>query len=135
LKYHLKQAAQQTHSVQSSTPQVREVVENVIAQIRSQGDAAVREFSTKFDQWSPDSFRLSQQQIDAAIARLPEQTLADIRAAQVNVRRFAELQRPRSAISKAKYNPASSSARKISRSTRSAPTFPAADIRCWHRPT
>lgn len=93
MKYHLKQAAQQTHSVQSSTPQVREVVENVIAQIRSQGDAAVREFSTKFDQWSPDSFRLSQQQIDAAIARLPEQTLADIRAAQVNVRRFAELQR------------------------------------------
>ncbi len=93
LKYHLKQAAQQTRSVQASTLQVREVVENVISQIRSKGDAAVREFSSKFDQWHPSSFRLSQDQIDAAIARLPKQTLNDIREAQINVRRFAELQR------------------------------------------
>ncbi|WP_416416224.1 histidinol dehydrogenase [Paenarthrobacter aromaticivorans] len=89
---YIKQAAKETDAGQSSAS-VRKTVEAVIADVRLRGDLAVREYSEKFDRWSPVSFRLSGQQIQEAIARVPEQTLADIRTAQENVRRFAQLQR------------------------------------------
>lgn len=76
----------------SSDASVRETVEQVINDVRERGDVAVRQFSEKFDRFSPPSFRLTQEEIDAAIARVPEQTLNDIREVQRNVRRFAELQ-------------------------------------------
>ncbi|ELP66396.1 histidinol dehydrogenase [Streptomyces turgidiscabies] len=76
-----------------SSESVRTTVEAVIADIRARGDEAVREYSERFDRFSPASLRLSHDDIDAAIARVPEQTLADIRTVQENVRRFAELQR------------------------------------------
>ena len=72
---------------------VRGIVESVIADVRSRGDEAVREYSEKFDKWSPESFRLTPEQINEAIARVPRQTLDDIVEVQENVRRFATLQR------------------------------------------
>ena len=36
--------------------QVREVVETIIDDVRGRGDAAVREWSEKFDHWSPEDF-------------------------------------------------------------------------------
>lgn len=68
-------------------------VKDVIDTIRSRGDAAVREYSQKFDTWSPSSFKLSQSQIDAAIAACSKQIIDDIKAVQVNVRNFAQAQR------------------------------------------
>lgn len=76
----------------TSPPGVRETVETVIADVRDRGDEAVRSYSEKFDKWSPESFLLSQEQIAAAIARLPEQTVEDIKTVQRNVERFARLQ-------------------------------------------
>lgn len=73
--------------------QIRNTVESIIKDIESRGDAAVREYSQKFDKWSPDSFRLSQVQIDAAIASLTPQALADIKFAQTQIRRFAQIQK------------------------------------------
>ena len=72
--------------------EVRKVVESVIADIRENGDAAVREYSSKFDNWSPDTFRLSEEQIAAIIADVPEQVIEDISFVQAQVRRFAEAQ-------------------------------------------
>lgn len=93
MAYHLKDAALKESDSATSSPDVRRTVEDVIAQIRQYGDAAVRTFSEKFDQWSPEHFRLTDEQVQAAISRLPAQTVSDIREAQRNVRRFAELQR------------------------------------------
>ena len=73
--------------------QVRATVETILADIESRGDAAVREYSAKFDKWSPESFRLSQAQIDACIASLPAQTIKDIEFAQAQIRNFAQIQR------------------------------------------
>ncbi|MEQ6290593.1 histidinol dehydrogenase [Vogesella sp. GCM10023246] len=73
--------------------QVRATVEGILADIETRGDAAVRDYSAKFDKWSPESFRLSQAEIDACIAQLSEKTLADIRFAQTQIRRFATIQR------------------------------------------
>ncbi len=73
--------------------QVKNTVEGILADIEKRGDAAVRELSAKFDDWSPASFRLTDGEIQAAVDRLPEQTLDDIRFAQAQIRRFAEIQK------------------------------------------
>jgi len=73
--------------------QVRATVEGVIDDIQARGDAAVRELSSKFDNWSPASFRLSEAEIEAIMAGLPQQVLDDIRFAQAQVRNFAQHQR------------------------------------------
>jgi sulfopropanediol 3-dehydrogenase len=72
---------------------VREVVESTLADIVARGDAAVRELSEKFDNYSPPCFRLTEQEIEAAIARVSERDLDDIRFAQTQIRTFAEAQR------------------------------------------
>ncbi|MGK3958903.1 histidinol dehydrogenase [Arthrobacter sp. R4] len=84
--------AEVTVSEPTSTAGVRETVEGVIADVRARGDEAVRAYSEKFDSWSPESFLLSQDEIQAAIARLPEQTVTDIKTVQHNVECFAQLQ-------------------------------------------
>jgi sulfopropanediol 3-dehydrogenase len=71
---------------------VRSVVEGVIADVRERGDAAVREYSAKFDHWSPDDFRLTEEQITEIVAGVPAQVIADIEFVQAQVRRFAEAQ-------------------------------------------
>jgi len=72
---------------------VRTVVESTLKDIESRGDAAVRELSRKFDDYAPESFRLSESDIEALIAQVDERDLADIRFAQEQVRGFAKAQR------------------------------------------
>lgn len=71
----------------------RAVVEATLKDIEAHGDASVRELSEKFDNYSPESFRLDQDQIDALISSLSERELADIRFAQEQVVKFARAQR------------------------------------------
>ncbi len=72
---------------------VKQTVEDILADIEQRGDAAVRELSEKFDQWSPEHFRLSDEEIKAAVERLPAQTIDDIKFAQAQIRKFAEIQK------------------------------------------
>jgi sulfopropanediol 3-dehydrogenase len=78
---------------EAADTKVRETVETILNDIRQRGEAAVRELSVKFDNWSPDSFKLSQAQIDELIASLPKQTVEDIKFAQEQVRNFAQKQK------------------------------------------
>ena len=71
----------------------KEIVENVLKQIETGGDKAVRMLSEKFDDYSPTSFKLCDEQIDALICTLTERELSDIKFAQEQVRKFAEIQR------------------------------------------
>jgi sulfopropanediol 3-dehydrogenase len=71
---------------------VKQTVTSVIADIRERGDAAVREYSAKFDNWSPPDFRLSAGQVEDIIATLPAQVISDIEFAQAQIRRFAQAQ-------------------------------------------
>ncbi|MEH6774395.1 MAG: histidinol dehydrogenase [Cereibacter changlensis] len=73
--------------------EVRGSVERALAEIEARGDAAVREMAARFDNYTPDSFRLSEDEIQALIARVAPRDLEDIRFAQAQVRRFAEAQR------------------------------------------
>ncbi len=72
---------------------VQDVVKGILADIRERKDEAVRGLSQRFDSWNPDSFKLSAQQIEAAVAALPAQAVADIQFAQEQVRNFAQAQR------------------------------------------
>ena len=73
--------------------QVKATVEATLKDIETRGDDAVRELSEKFDKWSPKSFRLSDEEIQAAVGRLSEQTIDDIKFAQKQIRQFAEIQK------------------------------------------
>src|SRR5258706_2867172 len=71
----------------------RATVEAIIADVRARGDAAVRDLSQRFDKWSPPSFRLSDDEIQALVAKVSPQTIDDIKFAQAQIRNFAEIQR------------------------------------------
>ncbi|MGA0360891.1 MAG: histidinol dehydrogenase, partial [bacterium] len=72
---------------------VRQTVEQILAEIESRGDAAVRELAQRFDGWTRPNFRLSPDEIQAALGEVPESTLDDIRFAQTQIRNFAQIQR------------------------------------------
>ncbi len=72
---------------------VRSIVEGILGDIEKRGDAAVRELSEKFDGYSPENFLLGSSDIEAAMAKVDKQDLADIEFAQKQVRNFAEHQK------------------------------------------
>ncbi|WP_299547144.1 histidinol dehydrogenase [uncultured Tateyamaria sp.] len=71
----------------------RAIVESTLADIEARGDVAVRDLSEKFDNYSPESFRLTQSDIDALMAELTSREMEDIKFAQQQVRDFAQAQR------------------------------------------
>lgn len=72
---------------------VRTLVEATLKDIETRGDAAVRDLSAKFDNFSPASFRLTTSEIEAAINKVSARDMDDIRFAQTQIRKFAEAQR------------------------------------------
>lgn len=80
------------HRLFETDPQTVSYVADMLAQLRKRGLDAVREYSAKFDEWSPASFELTPQQIDEAVAQCSEQLRRDTEFCQGNVRRFAEAQ-------------------------------------------
>lgn len=72
---------------------VRGIVEQTLADIEARGDAAVRDLSERFDGYAPDSFRLSESDIEHLLGKLSARELADIRFAQEQVVAFARAQR------------------------------------------
>ena len=73
--------------------EVSEVVKNTLKVIEEKGDSAVREFSEKFDNYSPKSYKLSSAEIDGLIANVSDRDMKDIKFAQEQVRNFAQAQR------------------------------------------
>jgi sulfopropanediol 3-dehydrogenase len=71
---------------------VKKTVGDVIADVRVRGDAAVRDYSAKFDNHAPTSFRLTETQLDDIVAGVPQQVIADIEFAQAQVRTMATAQ-------------------------------------------
>jgi sulfopropanediol 3-dehydrogenase len=91
IKYLKKGPTQQEKS--ESNKKVQNIVEDIISEIEKNGDKAVRKYSENFDKWTPESFRLSKEDITACYDELSEQVISDIRWAQAQVRNFAQIQR------------------------------------------
>jgi len=80
-------------AIKAADAQVRATVESILAQVEAGGDAAVRSLSQTFDRWAPASFKLSEPEIERAIAKLRQRDIDDIRFAQAQVRNFAQKQK------------------------------------------
>ncbi|MFB6770214.1 histidinol dehydrogenase [Streptomyces sp. NPDC056337] len=79
--------------VTAARADVAERVHVILDDIRERGDDAVRRYSEKFDDWSPESFRLSPDEIRRIVSQVPDTVLDDIRFVQDQVRTFAQAQR------------------------------------------
>ena len=86
-------SGQSAEAKAENSAQVRSTVEAILADIATRGEAAVREYSEKFDKWSPPSFRLSESEIAECIRVLPLGVIEDIKFAQTQIRNFALMQR------------------------------------------
>ncbi|MDB4145541.1 histidinol dehydrogenase [Amylibacter sp.] len=69
------------------------IVEEILKNIEIDGDTAVRELSAKFDNYSPENFKLTEKEISDLIASLSDRELSDIKFAQEQVQNFAKAQR------------------------------------------
>ncbi len=72
---------------------VQEKVKGLLKDVKERGDEAVRELSDKFDNYTPESFLLSQEEIDEAMSQVSEEELNAIKFSLEQVRTFAQAQR------------------------------------------
>src|SRR5829696_5994709 len=91
MSWQLKESAS-TAALRQERSDVARVVAEVVEDVRTRGDDAVRDWSEKFDNWSPESFRLGPEEVDRIVATVPDEVLDDLRTVQANVRAFAQHQ-------------------------------------------
>lgn len=91
VKY-LKQAPSKSFA-DTSQADVAERVGQIIAEIRADGDAAVRKYAELFDKQTTATFRLSDARIEEIMRTLDQQVIDDIVFVQNQVRTFAQAQR------------------------------------------
>jgi sulfopropanediol 3-dehydrogenase len=80
-------------AIKAADAKVRQTVEEILADIDDRKDQAVRDLSQKFDNWSPQDFRLTPAEIERAIGQVAKRDLDDIKFAQAQVRNFAQKQK------------------------------------------
>ena len=81
-----------TKTAEAGYPDVRAVVETMLAEITKHGEAAAQRFARDLDKWDGDII-VTPAQRRAAADLVPDRLKADIRFAHANIRRFAEAQR------------------------------------------
>lgn len=76
-----------------SDPELAQQVAAIIGDIEDRGDEAVRQYSADFDGWLPESFQLSEEEIERVVAGVAPAVVADIEFAQTQIKNFAHAQR------------------------------------------
>ncbi|MGR3485085.1 MAG: histidinol dehydrogenase [Paracoccaceae bacterium] len=89
---HLKTARSEADRADDDA-KTRAIVEDTLRDIQTRGDTAVRELAERFDNYTPESFKLSESDIQSLMDELTPQELHDINFAQQQVRDFAQVQR------------------------------------------
>ena len=74
---------------------VQDAVKEILEKVKKQGEAGLRYYSERFDNWSPKSFKVSQDEIQAAKKGLPKSEIEDIDFCQDQIRNFAQEQMKR----------------------------------------
>jgi sulfopropanediol 3-dehydrogenase len=87
---HLKRA---TARPAAATDEIRSAVSEILSAVERRGIAAVREYSQRFDNWNPPSFRIRSSDIEQASARVTPELAGHIDFARAQVCGFAEAQR------------------------------------------
>ena len=68
-------------------------ISDIIRDVKVRGDEALRKYTEKFDGVKLDKFRVEPEEIQQAMSTIATETMAALRAAAENIRKFAELQR------------------------------------------
>jgi sulfopropanediol 3-dehydrogenase len=68
---------------------VRDTVMQILDRVKKDGEDGLRYYSSRFDNWSPKSFRISADEIAAAKKKMPAAQIEDIDFCQAQVRNFA----------------------------------------------
>ncbi len=78
------------------SPDVDAAVADIIADVRARGDAALIELTARFDrlQLTPERLAISREEVDAAIARVPETERAALELAARRIRAYHQRQMP-----------------------------------------
>lgn len=79
-------------SLDQGTEEQRQAVREIIAAVKKEGDAALRNFTEKFDGVSLQSFLVSKEEIDTAYRNIDEEAINIIREARDNIRDYHERQ-------------------------------------------
>ena len=77
---------------EGDTAEVSRLVAEILGRVRAEGDAAVADYSRRFDRSELERFEVTAEERQAAVDALDPQTRADTEFAIANVRRFAEAQ-------------------------------------------
>jgi histidinol dehydrogenase len=75
---------------------VLDSVTSIIAEVRKRGDAALRDYTERFDHVTLDDMCVGDEEIDAAFDAVSDEVVESIQFAATNIRRFHEEQRQRS---------------------------------------
>jgi histidinol dehydrogenase len=79
-------------SIESGTTEQLAVVKNIISDIRSSGDNALRDYTEKFDRVKLDSFLVTESEINEAYRKVDSEFISIVREAAENIKSFHERQ-------------------------------------------
>jgi len=77
-----------------STDDVAAPVAAIIADVRRRGDAALTEYTERFDRFTPERLRIGPEEVDAAVARVPAELAAALDLAAARIEAFHRAQLP-----------------------------------------
>ncbi|SMQ84163.1 histidinol dehydrogenase [Bacillus sp. OV166] len=79
-------------SIEAGTSEQQDVVKKIIAEVRTRGDEALREYTEKFDRVNLSSFSVTDKEIEAAYQRIDQHFISIVQEAAENIRAFHEKQ-------------------------------------------
>ena len=84
--------------VGQTSPEIENSVRDILENVRTRGDAAVREYAQRFDGWCPEHLELTREDLEQAAAQCDPAFLASLQKAAANIRAFHQRQKQQSRI-------------------------------------
>ena len=84
--------------VGQTSPEIENSVRDILENVRTRGDAAVREYAQRFDVWCPEHLELTREDLEQAAAQCDSAFLASLQKAAANIRAFHQRQKQQSRI-------------------------------------
>ncbi len=84
--------------VGQTSPEIEAAVRDIIEAVRTGGDQAVKEFSKRFDGWTPETLELSKEALEQAVAQCDPAFIDSLKKAAANIREFHQRQKQQSRI-------------------------------------
>lgn len=88
----MKELKSPTTKYASEDTDIISTVSRIIDDVRKNGDRAVAEYTRRFDGSDRDGFRVTEDEIQAAYAKVSSEQLADLKSAKANIVAFAKAQ-------------------------------------------